>query len=99
MRLTQNDFRFVFWVAVLPALVSVAVLVFGVAEPERPHRLGVLILADLVLAAARSPWVAVLGVGLWGPPHGNDPGPCSVRSWRRPHPSPIAERHSASFTC
>jgi MFS family permease len=154
MRLTRNDFRFVFWVAVLPALVSVAVLVFGVTEPGRPHRLGgarralrfagvrqlsrsywlvvavgailtlarfseaflvlrvtslglpfalaplslvvmnllyasssypmgtlsdsidrrlvvvvgfgVLILADLVLAAARGPWVALLGVGLWG---------------------------------
>ena len=37
MQATHDDFRFVFWVAVGPALVSVAVLVFGVAEPDRPR--------------------------------------------------------------
>ena len=31
-----DDFRAVFWIAVIPALVSVAVIVFGVREPERP---------------------------------------------------------------
>jgi len=30
-----NDFRAVFWVAVIPAALSVAMLVFGVREPER----------------------------------------------------------------
>jgi MFS family permease len=31
-----NDFRVVFWVAVIPGLLSVVVLLFGVREPERP---------------------------------------------------------------
>ena len=31
-----DDFRLVFWVAVVPAFASVAVLAFGVREPERP---------------------------------------------------------------
>ena len=38
MYATRNDFRLVFWLAVLPALVSVAVLVFGVAEPHPSPR-------------------------------------------------------------
>lgn len=39
MLLWQNDFRAVFWVAVAPGLLSVAVLLFGVREPERPTNL------------------------------------------------------------
>ncbi len=35
MLLWANDFRAVFWVAVIPALLSVALLAFGVQEPER----------------------------------------------------------------
>ncbi len=35
MLLWANDFRAVFWVAVVPAFLSVALLVFGVQEPER----------------------------------------------------------------
>ncbi len=35
MLLWANDFRAVFWFAVLPALLSVALLAFGVQEPER----------------------------------------------------------------
>lgn len=31
-----NDFRAVFWVAVVPGLLAVALLAFGVKEPERP---------------------------------------------------------------
>ena len=34
----SNDFRAVFWVAVVPATLSVALLLFGVQEPERPDR-------------------------------------------------------------
>lgn len=30
-----NDFRSVFWVAVIPAMLSVSLLIFGVQEPER----------------------------------------------------------------
>ena len=36
MLLWENDFRAVFWVAVVPGLLSVAVLLFGVQEPARP---------------------------------------------------------------
>jgi MFS family permease len=35
MWLTLDNFRLVFWVAVVPALLCVVVLVFGVEEPER----------------------------------------------------------------
>lgn len=36
MLLWANDFRAIFWVAVIPAMLSVALLAFGVREPERP---------------------------------------------------------------
>lgn len=36
MWLTANSFQVVFWVAVIPAFLAVAVLVFAVDEPERP---------------------------------------------------------------
>ena len=35
MLLWANDFRAVFWVAVIPAVLAVALLLFGVREPER----------------------------------------------------------------
>jgi MFS family permease len=38
MLLWENDFQAVFWVAVVPGLLSVAVLIFGVHENERPAR-------------------------------------------------------------
>jgi MFS family permease len=37
MVLWANDFRAVFWVAVIPALLSVALLFFGVKEPDVPR--------------------------------------------------------------
>jgi MFS family permease len=36
MFLWANDFRAVFWVAIVPAVLSVALLMFGVQEPDRP---------------------------------------------------------------
>lgn len=39
MILLAGDFRAVFWVAVIPAVISVAVLVFAVKEPKRPEGL------------------------------------------------------------
>ncbi len=36
MLLWANDFRAVFWVAVIPGLLAVALLLFGIREPERP---------------------------------------------------------------
>jgi MFS family permease len=40
MLLWANDFRAVFWVAVIPGVLAVALLLFGVREPQsaRPHR-------------------------------------------------------------
>jgi MFS family permease len=38
MLLWENDFRRVFWVAIIPALLALALLLFGVQEPARvPH--------------------------------------------------------------
>ena len=34
-----DDFRAVFWIAVVPAFVSVAIIAFGVSEPDRPAQL------------------------------------------------------------
>lgn len=39
MWLTVNNFQAVFWIAVIPAFLSVAVMLFGVTEPERPQAL------------------------------------------------------------
>ena len=39
MMLTADRFSLVFWIAVLPAFLAVAVLAFGVREPERSARL------------------------------------------------------------
>ena len=39
MLLWANDFRAVFWVAVIPGLMAVALLLFGIREPER-HETG-----------------------------------------------------------
>ncbi len=36
MLLWANDFRAVFWVAVIPAMLSVALLIVGIREPKRP---------------------------------------------------------------
>lgn len=36
MLLWANDFRAVFWIAVIPGLLAVTLLIFGVQEPERP---------------------------------------------------------------
>ena len=36
MIMWANDFRAVFWIAVIPAFLSVALLLFGVRDPERP---------------------------------------------------------------
>lgn|SRR5574338_40900 len=38
MLLWADDFRAVFWVALVPGLLSVGMLIFGVHEPARPHR-------------------------------------------------------------
>ncbi len=40
MAATRDDFRLVFWVAVIPAVVCVLLIVFGVEEPDRPRPAG-----------------------------------------------------------
>ncbi|MGZ4957739.1 MAG: MFS transporter [Methylomonas sp.] len=37
MLLWHDDFRAVFWVAVIPGMLAVMVLLFGVKEPDNPH--------------------------------------------------------------
>lgn len=37
MLLWANDFRAVFWVAVIPGLMAVGLLLFGIREPQRPQ--------------------------------------------------------------
>ncbi|MBI2017285.1 MAG: MFS transporter, partial [Candidatus Rokubacteria bacterium] len=59
MALTLNDLRLVFWIAVIPAFLSLAVMIFGVTEPEAHRQPG----------AARSPIRAAdfraLGAPYW----------------------------------
>lgn len=60
MTLSANDFRLIFWLAVVPGLISVGILVVGVREPAYPA----------VERAARKPilWqeLSALGVRFWG---------------------------------
>ena len=37
MALSENDFRLVFWLAVIPGMIAVSILVFGVEEPANGH--------------------------------------------------------------
>ncbi len=60
-----NDFRAVFWVAVIPGAAAVALLVFGVREPERratgERRTNPITLANLRRLGRAYWWVVVLG--------------------------------------
>lgn len=40
MMLTLNDFRFVFWAAMVPAVLVVLIIIFGVREPDIPREKG-----------------------------------------------------------
>ncbi len=64
MLLWDNDFRAVFWVAVIPGLLAVAVLVFGVHEPDRPAheiRRNPISRANLVRLGSPYWWVVAIG--------------------------------------
>ncbi|NTV71012.1 MAG: MFS transporter [Azonexaceae bacterium] len=64
MLLWNNDFRAVFWVAVIPGLLAVAVLVFGVHEPDRPThvaRRNPITWANLQRMGVPYWWVVALG--------------------------------------
>lgn len=64
MLLWANDFRAVFWVAVIPAFLSVALLLFGVHEPDRPragHRINPIQRASLKRLGPAYWWVVIAG--------------------------------------
>jgi MFS family permease len=64
MLLWANDFRAVFWVAVIPAFLSVALLLFGVHEPDRPragHRTNPIQRANLKRLGPAYWWVVIAG--------------------------------------
>ena len=54
-----DNFRHVFWIAVIPAFIAVAVIVFGVHEPRRPAG------AHAVRAPLSRAELARLGAGYW----------------------------------
>jgi len=59
MWITANNFRAVFWVAVVPAFLALALLVFAVREPDRPAGL------RRVRSPLRRDELARLGPGYW----------------------------------
>lgn len=68
MALFADDFRAVFWVAVLPAILAVAILVIGVREPERPrprgHMKAPLVVRDLANLGHAYWWIVIVGTVL-----------------------------------
>jgi len=64
MLLWANDFRAVFWVAVMPGLLAVALLAFGIREPEpttAPRRSNPIQRANLVRLRPAYWWVVAVG--------------------------------------
>ena len=64
MLLWANDFRAVFWVAVIPAWLCVALLLLGVQEPQRPMgavRRNPISRANLKRLSSEYWWVVVIG--------------------------------------
>ena len=72
MILWANDFRAIFWVAVIPAFLAVALLVCGIKEPplvssaisagERKTRINPLKLSSLRLLSSAYWWIVAIGV-------------------------------------
>jgi MFS family permease len=64
MLLWSNDFRAVFWVAVIPGVLAVALLLFGVREPARPpceQRINPIHWRELKRLRGAYWWVVVIG--------------------------------------
>lgn len=64
MLLWSNDFRAVFWVAVIPAVLAVALLIFGVHEPKRAadaKRINPIHLSNLKRLDSSYWWVVAVG--------------------------------------
>jgi MFS family permease len=68
MAIFADDFRAVFWVAVLPAMLAVAILVIGVREPEHPQPPGQsrapLLVGDLRRLGGSYWWIVIVGTVL-----------------------------------
>lgn len=64
MALFNNDFRSVFWIAVIPAFLSLGLILFGVHEPKRPSELREVRnpLSIRELSALGSPYWSVVAV-------------------------------------
>ena len=64
MLLTVNNFTLVFWIAVVPAFLSLLLIVFAVREPERPAKLrqvrNPISRAELRLLGSAYWWVVVI---------------------------------------
>lgn len=64
MLVWQNDFRAIFWVALVPGLLAVALLLFGVREPEVTHaHKGVNPISRASLARMGTPYWWVVAIG------------------------------------
>jgi MFS family permease len=64
MLLWQDDFRTVFWIATLPAIFCVALLIWGVQEPEKPRaakRSNPISRANLTRLSPAYWWVVAIG--------------------------------------
>ena len=64
MLLWANNFRAVFWVAIIPGALAVALLLFGVQEPDRPHaqrRVNPIVRANLRRLPLAYWWVVGIG--------------------------------------
>jgi len=64
MLLWANDFRAIFWVAVIPAFLALALLIFGVQEPERNADIkpvNPIRRENLKRLSARYWWVVIIG--------------------------------------
>src|SRR5260370_4166766 len=72
MALTLNDFRLVFWIAVVPAFLSLALMIFAVQEPEARREPGAarspIRSADFRQLGAPYCWLVLLAPGLTLPP-------------------------------
>ncbi len=68
MVLLANDIRAVFWIAVIPAFISVAILIFAVKEPETPRSEGKarspIQIQDLGQIGAAYWWLVIVGAVL-----------------------------------
>jgi MFS family permease len=64
MLVSSDDFRLVFWVAVVPAMVAVAIVVFGVRDAQHAERAPHTPISRSAIAALGSGYWSIVGVAL-----------------------------------